>query len=55
MEGRPLLDVVIRDGTAVLELLADENKELDVQANTDRRKLVPMSNTLAEIKVRSWR
>jgi hypothetical protein len=31
MKGRPLLDVVIREGTAVLKLLADENKELDVE------------------------
>jgi hypothetical protein len=31
MKGRPLLDVVIREGTAVLKLLAEENKELDVE------------------------
>ena len=31
MKGRLLLDVVIREGTAVLELLANENKELDVE------------------------
>ena len=31
MKGRLLLDVVFREGTAVLELLADENKQLDVE------------------------
>ena len=31
MKGRLLLDVVIQEGMAVLELLADENKQLDVE------------------------
>ena len=31
MKGRLLADVVIREGTAILELLANENKELVVE------------------------
>ena len=35
MKGRLLLDVVIREGTAVLELLADENKEVEVEGRDE--------------------
>jgi len=34
MEGRFLLDVVVREGTAVLQLLAGEDETLLIRGNT---------------------